>query len=134
MKVTRQRDTAAEIGLRRVLHARGLRFRVDREILPGVRRRADVVFVSAKVVVFVDGCFWHSCPGHGTSPKANAEWWAGKLAANRRRDAHTNRQLRKAGWHVERIWEHEPPTVAASRIAEIVRARLRRRLLHSPSS
>jgi len=127
MQVTRQRDTTAEVALRRILHAHGLRFRVDREILPGVRRRVDIVFVSAKVVVFVDGCFWHSCPAHRTRPKANAKWWAEKLVTNRRRDIHTNRQLRKAGWYVERIWEHETPAAAASRVVKLVRTRLRRR-------
>jgi DNA mismatch endonuclease (patch repair protein) len=127
MQMTRRRDTAAEIALRRVLHARGLRYRIDREILAGMRRRADVVFVTAKVAVFVDGCFWHSCPRHKTSPKANAAWWAAKLAENRRRDFHTNRRLRGAGWHVERVWEHEVPAAAAARIARVVRVRSRRR-------
>src|SRR5207245_10836384 len=93
MLSTRRRDTSAEMAVRRLLHARGLRFRVDREVLPGTRRRADIVFVSARVVVFVDGCFWHSCPLHRTRPRANAAWWAAKLATNRRRDAETNRQL-----------------------------------------
>jgi DNA mismatch endonuclease, patch repair protein len=127
MQMTRRRDTAAEIALRRVLHARGLRYRIDREILIGMRRRADIVFVTAKVAVFVDGCFWHSCPRHKTSPKANAAWWAAKLAENRRRDAHTNRRLRGAGWRVERVWEHEVPAAAAARIARVVRVRSRRR-------
>lgn len=114
--------------LRKLLHARGLRFRVDRPVLDGMRRRADIVFVSARVAVFVDGCFWHCCPRHKTFPKANAGWWAAKLAANRRRDAHTNRQLRKAGWLVERVWEHEEPAAAAVRIVKTVRDRYRRRL------
>jgi DNA mismatch endonuclease (patch repair protein) len=127
MQVTRRRDTAAEIAVRQLLHARGLRYRVDRVVLPGMRRRVDIVFVTARVAVFVDGCFWHSCPRHRTSPKANAAWWAAKLTQNRRRDAHTNRRLRSAGWHVERVWEHESPAAAAARIARIVRARSRRR-------
>ena len=127
MQATRRRDTAAEIAVRHLLHARGLRYRVDREVLPGIRRRADIVFVTARVAVFVDGCFWHSCPRHRTSPKANAAWWAAKLAENRRRDAHTNRRLRNAGWHVVRVWEHEAPSKAAARIVTIVRARRLRR-------
>ena len=127
MQVTRRRDTAAELAIRRLLHADGLRFRVDREILAGMRRRADIVFVTARVAVFVDGCFWHSCPRHKTFPKANAAWWAAKLAQNRKRDIHTNRRLRGAGWHVERVWEHEAPAAAVARIARIVRARSRRR-------
>jgi DNA (cytosine-5)-methyltransferase 1 len=127
MLATRRRDTSAEVAVRRLLHARRLRFRVDRQVLPSSRRRADIVFVSAKVVVFIDGCFWHSCPLHRTKPKANAAWWAAKLRQNRRRDAETNRELRQAGWRVERVWEHEAPEVAAARIEETVRARLRHR-------
>lgn len=127
MQVTRRRDTAAELAIRRALHAGGLRYRVDREILVGTRWRADIAFITARVAVFVDGCFWHSCPRHKTSPKANAAWWAAKLAQNRRRDTHTNRRLRRAGWHVERVWEHEVPAAVAARIARIVRERSRRR-------
>lgn len=122
MKSTRRRDTGPEVAIRRLLHLQGLRFRVDRTIL-GQRRRADIVFVAAKVAVFVDGCFWHSCPRHRTFPKANAEWWAAKLAGNRQRDLATNRSLRRAGWHVERVWEHEAPCEAAARISTRVRAR-----------
>ncbi len=123
MQTTRQRDTAAELAIRRALHTHGLRYRVDREILPGMRRRADIVFVTAKVAVFVDGCFWHFCPRHRTYPRANAAWWAEKLAANRRRDVSTNRRLRSADWHVIRVWEHEKPEAAAARIIVAVRKR-----------
>lgn len=123
MRTTRRRDTAAEVAVRRALHARGLRFRVDCQILPCMRRRADVVFRRAKVAVFIDGCFWHCCPSHRSLPKANRKWWAAKLAANRQRDRDTNRQLRAAGWAVERVWEHEAPAAAADRITELVRAR-----------
>jgi DNA mismatch endonuclease (patch repair protein) len=131
MLTTRRRDTPGEIAIRQLLHGSRLRFRVDRQVLPGSRRRADIVFARAKVAVFIDGCFWHSCPVHRTKPKANAAWWAAKLAANRRRDADTNRQLRNAGWLVERVWEHEAPEAAAARIEMMVRARLhpRRRAL-----
>src|SRR5688500_9467397 len=107
MQSTRRRDTAAEMGVRRALHARGLRYRVDFVVLPGIRRRADIVFPRAKVAVYVDGCFWHCCPMHRTFPKANASWWADKLAATQRRDADTDCRLLNAGWHVERVWEHE---------------------------
>jgi DNA mismatch endonuclease, patch repair protein len=126
MLSTRRRDTDAEVALRRLLHAAGLRFRVDRPVIRGIRRRADIVFASAKVAVFVDGCFWHCCPRHRTFPKANAEWWAEKLRTNLRRDRDTDRQLRNAGWRVERVWEHERAAEAAARIALVIRARLRR--------
>ena len=68
----------------------GERFRVEYPV-PGLpRRRADIAFTRAKVAVFVDGCFWHSCPEHATRPTNNAGWWMAKLEANRRRDKHTD--------------------------------------------
>lgn len=124
------RDTAPELALRRELHARGLRYRVDRQILPGVRRRADLVFGPARVAVFVDGCFWHACPLHGAAPKNNADWWQAKLAGNVARDRDTDRRLQEAGWAVLRIWEHEPAQAAADRVATEL-ARRRPRPAHS---
>lgn len=113
------------MAVRRALFAMGLRYRVDRALVVGLRRRADIVFSREKVAVFVDGCFWHSCPRHGTNPKANGPWWSAKLKQNQRRDADTNCRLRRAGWHVERTWEHEEPSLAARRIARIVVERRR---------
>lgn len=124
MRATRQRDTAAELALRRALHARGLRYRVNVAIVNGLRRRPDLVFSRARVVIFVDGCFWHSCPLHATCPKANAQWWQQKLEANRLRDRDTDRRFEAAGWHVERVWEHEPSKEAAARIAAVIAARV----------
>ncbi len=118
-----QRDTSPELALRSELHRRGLRFRVDRAPLPGLRSRADIVFGPARVAVYVDGCFWHSCPEHGTRPKANAEWWEQKLSRNRERDAETDRALRENGWEVVRIWEHEDPVEAADRVTRVLRRR-----------
>jgi DNA mismatch endonuclease (patch repair protein) len=123
MARTGRRDTKPEIELRRVLHARGLRFRVDRPVLPGVRRRADVVFGAARVAVFVDGCFWHGCPLHATWPKNNAEFWREKIETNRARDRDTDRRLEEAGWTVVRMWEHEDVGEAAERLERIVRDR-----------
>lgn len=123
MKAVRRRDTEAELAVRRLLHARGHRYRVDRPVIRGTRRRADLVFAAAQVAVFIDGCFWHSCPKHATHPKTNAAWWAAKLADNRRRDAHTDQQFTAAGWKVVRVWEHEAPEAAAARIARAVRGR-----------
>lgn len=119
----RPRDTAPELALRRLLHARGLRYRVDTAPLPGVRRRADVVFTRVRLAVFVDGCFWHSCPLHATRPKANAVWWAAKLESTVRRDRDTDTRLAAAGWVVVRVWEHERPAEAAEKVARAYTAR-----------
>lgn len=112
----RRRDTKPEVALRRELHRRGLRYFVDRAPLKGMRRRADLVFPRRKVAVYVDGCFWHSCPVHATKPRNNAQWWADKLAANVARDRDTDTRLIEEGWRVVRIWEHEDPVVAAQRV------------------
>lgn len=120
MRRQRRRDTAPELALRRELHRRGLRFRVHLPVFDG-RRKHDVVFRGQKVVVEVRGCFWHGCPEHGTSPKANADWWADKLATNRRRDADTARCLTEAGWRLVVVWEHESPSVAADHVLGVLR-------------
>ena len=125
MQRQRRRDTAPELLLRRQLHRLGLRYRVDRSVLSGLRRRADVVFGPAKVVVFVDGCFWHACPQHATTPRANAQWWTEKLAGNVDRDRDTDRRLRDAGWAPVHIWEHEDMVEAAERVRAVVLARRR---------
>ncbi|MEZ5257880.1 MAG: very short patch repair endonuclease [Ilumatobacteraceae bacterium] len=103
----RQRDTEPELALRRELHRRGLRYRVDRRPIPGLRSRADLVFGPARVAVFVDGCFWHGCPEHATEPKHNASWWREKLATNVERDRRVDETLADAGWLSMRVWEHE---------------------------
>lgn len=111
------RDTTPELALRSVLHRRGFRYRVDRRPIPKLRRKADLVFASARLAVFVDGCFWHSCPTHRSLPKQNREWWARKLDANVVRDRDTSIRLREAGWTVVRVWEHEDAEDAADLIA-----------------
>ena len=126
MTSQRQRDTKGELELRSLLHRRGLRFRVH-ALLPGLRRRSDIVFTRARVAVFVDGCFWHGCPEHGSWPKQNADWWREKIEANQRRDRDTDARLKAAGWTVIRVWEHDDPTRAADRIVEIVRRAIRLR-------
>lgn len=116
MQATRGRDTAPELAIRRELHRRGLRYRVDAAPLATLRRRADIVFRRKRVAVFVDGCFFHGCPEHGTRPKANADFWRAKIAANRARDMDTTERLSQAGWIVVRVWEHEPVLEAVERI------------------
>ncbi|AOD24240.1 very short patch repair endonuclease [Rhodococcus sp. p52] len=122
MSRQRRRDTVPEVALRKELHRRGRRFFVDRAPLPGMRRRADLVFPRRRVAVYVDGCFWHSCPQHATFPKNNAEWWAAKLAANVQRDRDTDARLQAAGWTVVRVWEHEDPVVAATHVEDALSA------------
>lgn len=123
MQAARRRDTAPEMALRVALHRRGLRYRVDAAVLDGIRRRADLVFSVARVAIFVDGCFWHGCPLHGTWPKANATFWRNKIMANKQRDADTDRRLRAAGWQVLRFWEHDDLAGKADRVEAVVRQR-----------
>jgi DNA mismatch endonuclease (patch repair protein) len=123
MRAQRERDTGIEREVRSRLHARGLRFRVHRRLLEGSRREVDVVFPGAKVAVFVDGCFWHSCPEHGTWPRNNADFWRAKIEGNVARDRDTDARLEAEGWTVVRVWEHEAPADAAERIAAAVERR-----------
>jgi len=123
MSRQRSKDTGVEVALRRELHRMGLRYRVHRRPLKGVRREADVVFGPTKVAVYVDGCFWHGCPAHATWPKRNAEFWKNKIEGNRARDADTDRRMAAAGWSVVRVWEHEDAVTAAARVRDTVIAR-----------
>ncbi|MCZ9354887.1 very short patch repair endonuclease [Streptomyces mutabilis] len=123
MRANRGKDTAPELALRRLLHASGLRYRVDARPVPQVRRRADLVFPGVRVAVFVDGCFWHGCPEHYRPATRNAEFWQEKIEGNRSRDRETNEIFRAAGWSVIRVWEHEAPETAAELVSREVRAR-----------
>jgi len=112
------RDTAPEVALRRLLHARGWRFRVGYPV-PGLPRRTiDIAFPRARVAVLVHGCFWHRCPTHATQPKANAAWWTAKIERNVLRDAETETHLRSLGWVTVTVWEHEEPGSAADRVVQ----------------
>lgn len=120
MRSVRRSGTECEIAIGRALRALGLRFRTDWPF-PDTRRRVDFAFVRPKVAVFVDGCFWHACPVHATWPRSNAVWWRSKIAANVARDRDTDKHLRKTGWKVVRIWEHEDPRRAATRVMSALR-------------
>jgi DNA mismatch endonuclease, patch repair protein len=124
MARVKRRDTRPERMLRSALHAAGLRFRVDRRI-DGVH--ADIVFPAVKVAIFVDGCFWHSCPTHATTPKSNASYWLPKLEENRQRDLRQTASLRRNGWLVIRVWEHDCRLPADRLIRRIIAAISRRR-------
>lgn len=121
MRNTKRRDTKPELALRSALHGLGLRFQVDRAI-NGNRRKTDVVFPSERVAVYVDGCFWHACPDHGTMPKANQQFWIDKLATNKARDIATTEALTAEGWLVLRFWEHDDAVGAAHTIYDQVQA------------
>lgn len=115
MQGNRRRDTGPERRLRSALHARGFRFRIDHPIELGGRRvRPDIVFTRQRVAVFVDGCFWHACPQHGTQPRTHAPYWSQKLARNVARDRRVDADLESSGWRVVRVWEHEAPEAAAA--------------------
>jgi DNA mismatch endonuclease, patch repair protein len=123
MLANRRVDTRPERALRSRLHASGLRFRKDFRIkLDAFSVRVDVVFPAAKLAVFVDGCFWHQCPEHATTPKRNSEFWIPKLRRNVERDQHVNRALTEAGWTVIRCWEHENPTDVLPRVVSALEA------------
>jgi DNA mismatch endonuclease (patch repair protein) len=88
--------------------------------------RPDFTFRAKRLVVFVDGCFWHRCPMHSTLPQNNFEFWSRKLTANVRRDRATDTAMRRLGWRVMRVWEHE------FAFEQALMKRLRRRLLALP--
>ncbi|MEV5900967.1 very short patch repair endonuclease [Streptomyces sp. NPDC052127] len=123
MQAIRNRDTKPEWLIRRLVHARGLRYRVAAKPLPKLRRTADMVFGPAKVAVFIDGCYWHGCPEHYVPPKTNSGYWSDKVARNMARDRDTDQRLEEAGWTVLRFWEHEPSEDCAERIATEVEKR-----------
>lgn len=123
MKATHRRSTKPERLLCEELDRLGLKYMIDQAPIPGLRRRADVCFSEARVAAFVDGCFWHGCPQHGTFPKANHDWWQAKIETNRQRDMDTDRSLADAGWIVLRFWEHEAASDAARIIAEALEQR-----------
>lgn len=124
MRANRRRDTAPELALRRILHRLGLRYRVDFPIRPTGERlmRPDIVFPARRIAVYVDGCFWHGCPLHGSRAATNQAYWDEKIATNKARDARVTAALKSDGWTVLRFWEHEDPADAARRIKELVRA------------
>src|SRR5215469_12707664 len=109
MKANRRTDTKPELALRRALHGLGYRYRKDLrlDLASGVRVRPDIVFTARRVAVFVDGCFWHCCPEHGSQPAANSWYWEPKLLRNVERDRAADAALDEAGWTVIRLWEHE---------------------------
>ncbi len=118
MRAIRRTDTKPELALRRALHRMGYRFRKDYrlELDTGKRVRPDIAFTARKVAVFVDGCFWHACPDHGSKPAVNQGYWAPKLLRNVERDRAADSALELAGWRVVRLWEHMPLEAAVAAV------------------
>ena len=120
MRRVKGRDTGPEKTVRRLLTALGARYRLHRKDLPG---RPDIVLPKYRTVVFVHGCFWHGhdCPRGSRKPKANADYWGGKIARNRARDARSAETLTADGWRVVIVWECDlrTPDFAARLVAEI---------------
>lgn len=120
MSRIRGAHTAPERVLRHTLWARGIRYRIQRRV---GRSKPDLVFVGAKVAVFVDGCFWHGCPIHYVRPRSRETFWARKLLENVHRDRRQTLQLEDDGWTVVRLWEHEilaDPEAAADLVCEVL--------------
>jgi len=117
MSKVKNKNTTLEVKFRKILWSRGLRYRLGRKILG----KPDLVFVSAKVAVFIDGCFWHACPIHGQKPKTNTGFWSEKLAKNILRDQTVNIGLADLGWTVIRFWEHQLKDDVELCINELVR-------------
>ena len=114
MRRVKGRDTSPELKVRRLLWRLGARYRLHRKDLPG---SPDIVLPGRRLAIFVHGCFWHGhdCARGARVPKANRDYWVGKIARNRARDAATRAKLEALGWRVEVIWECELKDMAALR-------------------
>lgn len=121
MSRIRSKNTKPEVTVRRMLHARGLRFRLHRRDLPG---KPDIVLPRYRLVILVHGCFWHQHEGCrlASKPKTRSEYWTPKLAGNVRRDLEAQAALHALGWRVEIIWECEVRSAQAigARVNEIL--------------
>src|SRR5690606_30579629 len=106
MSRIRGAGTRPEVALRKALWRRGIRYRLSSSTIG----KPDLVLPKWRAVVFVDGCFWHVCPQHITWPRTNARFWREKLAANVSRDRAITNGLRRRGWLVVRVWEHDVRT------------------------
>ena len=121
MSRIRSKDTLPEIMLRNALWHSGTRYRKYYG-----REKIDIAFPRKRVAVFVDGCFWHSCPLHGHMPKSRETYWTQKLSANGRRSAEKDSRLSEDGWEVLHIWEHsirEDRVKCAKQVLAILRER-----------
>lgn len=127
MKAVPSGDTRPEIRLRSTLFRLGMRFRKNNRPESDLRVSADIVFPKERVCVFIDGCYWHGCPDHFKPPKTNRDWWIEKIQDNHERDLRQTAQLRKRGWSVIRLWEHQVAGSFVDRYARQVERRIERR-------
>jgi len=122
MKSVRQKGTGAELTLVEALASSKLRFEQNTYAIEGVRTKPDVVFRRRKIAIYVDGCFWHSCPYHATKPRNNSMTWEAKLLQNVNRDRANCQALRDRGWRVIRFWSHEKPAEMLRKVKAALKA------------
>ncbi|WHY65632.1 very short patch repair endonuclease [Neobacillus sp. SuZ13] len=101
----------------RELWKKGFRFRKNVKTLFG---KPDIAIQKYKIVIFIDSCFWHACPIHGSRPKSNQEYWDKKLSRNKKRDDEVNEYYKKNKWHIKRVWEHEIKQSLDQIISELI--------------
>lgn len=101
-----QRNSKPEQILRKRLFSLGYRYSLNHRFKE-LNFKPDMVMVSRKTCIFVDGCFWHRCPKCYKAPKSNVKYWLPKIERNVQRDKEQNRYLKTKGWNVIRVWEHE---------------------------
>lgn len=118
MSRIRGRNTKPEVKFRKLLFNSGFRgYRIHYD-LPG---KPDIVFTRKKIAIFIDGCFWHKCPICFQEPETRKEFWMKKIQSNIDRDKKVNRQLKKEGWKIIRIWEHEIRKEPEKTVRKIIR-------------
>jgi len=118
MRSMPEHSTGPEMAVRRLLFAKGLRYRVQYPVPGASRRTIDIAFPGKKVAVFIDGCFWHGCSEHRNIPAHNRDWWKNKIEQNRTRDRDTDEKLRNVGWLALRFWEHDSAVQIVSKVMD----------------
>lgn len=121
MARNRGRDTGPELAVRRELHRLGMRYRVNFQPVPHLRRTADIAFPRSRLLVLIDGCFWHGCPAHYRPATGNSvDYWTQKIERNRQRDVESTASFEAAGWRVLRFWEHQSPSDVAQEVQQVL--------------
>lgn len=121
MSAIKSKDSAMEKGLRKKLNKLGLRHSKNVARLPG---KPDVAFISKKVAVFLDSCFWHGCRYHCRIPNTNVKYWKEKIVRNKKRDKEIREKYKKMGWTILRFWSHQiekDPQKSIKRIEKVLK-------------